>query len=72
MPPAATNIMLAVHCKKGEALDIKTPLWNYISSAYSDSQAHDASEDLEEIGALRSAIVAQTGSLSSQRDALAK
>jgi hypothetical protein len=32
------NIMLALHCKKTEAIDLKTPIWEYISNTYSVDQ----------------------------------
>ncbi len=32
------NIMLALHCKKTEAVDLKGPIWEYISNTYSVEQ----------------------------------
>ena len=32
------NIMLALHCKKTEAIDLKSPIWEYISNTYSVDQ----------------------------------
>ena len=32
------NIMLALHCKKTEAIDLKGPIWEYISNTYSREQ----------------------------------
>jgi hypothetical protein len=34
------NIMLALHCKKTEAIDLKSPIWEYISNTYSVDQVH--------------------------------
>lgn len=37
------NIMLALHCKKTEAIDLKSPIWEYISNTYSvDQVRHSA------------------------------
>jgi hypothetical protein len=33
------QIMLALHCKKTEAVDLKSPIWQYISNTYSPEQA---------------------------------
>ena len=33
------QIMLALHCKKADAVDLKTPIWEYISNTYSPDQA---------------------------------
>ena len=34
------NIMLALHCKKTEAIDLKSPIWEYISNTYSVDQVY--------------------------------
>ena len=34
------NIMLALHCKKTEAIDLKSPIWEYISNTYSVDQVN--------------------------------
>lgn len=30
--------MLALHCKKTDAIDLKSPIWEYISNTYSVDQ----------------------------------
>ncbi len=32
------NIMLALHCKKTETVDLKSPIWEYIATTYSTEQ----------------------------------
>lgn len=66
------NVMLAVHCKSGETLDIVAPLRNYIALNYGDSQGSDSNDDLEVVAGLRTAVINQTGGLSQLRDKLAK
>ena len=66
------NIMLAVHCKKAEPLELKGPVQEYIAATYGDSAAQDAAEDLETIQGQRAQIVGMGGSLPSLRDLMAK
>lgn len=66
------NIMLAVHCKKTDALDIKTPIADYVAMTYGDSQAADAGDDLDGIQSQRDQIVGMGGTLTSLRDLMAK
>ena len=66
------NIMLAVHCKKADPLDIKGPVADYVAMTYGDSQAADAGEDLEGIQEQRAQIVGMGGSLATLRDLMAK
>ncbi|KAK9820581.1 hypothetical protein WJX72_011897 [[Myrmecia] bisecta] len=66
------TLLLAVHCKKTDSLDLKTPIWNYIASTYSDQQANDASDDLAVVQQLRGEVVGLTGSLQQLRDTLSK
>ena len=69
---APANMLLAVHCKKGDHLDLKDPMWTYISATYSDQQAQDAADDLATVQQLRNDVVGLTGSLSDLRDTLAR
>ena len=72
MAPAPANMLLAVHCKKGDHLDLKDPIWSYICATYSDQQAHDAADDLASVQQLRNDVVGLTGSLPDLRDTLAR
>lgn len=65
-------MLLAVHCKKSDPVDLKTPIWTYIASTYGEKPANDASDDLATVQTLRNEVVGLTGSLSSLRDSMAK
>lgn len=65
-------MLLAVHCKKGDHLDLKDPIWSYTCATYSDQQAHDAADDLAAVQQLRNDVVGLTGSLPDLRDTLAR
>lgn len=62
------NMLLGVHCKKSDKVDLRTPLWNYISHNYSPSQAHEAAEDLTTVQAQRDEVISLTGSYAAQLD----
>ncbi|KAG2435427.1 hypothetical protein HYH02_011927 [Chlamydomonas schloesseri] len=65
--------MLAIHCKKTETVDIKTPLLTYIRATYSDREADDAADDLEKVQTLRAEVAqAQSGTQPGVRDTLNK
>ncbi len=65
--------MLAIHCKKTETVDIKTPLLTYIRATYSDREADDAADDLEKVQTLRAEVAqAQSGTQPGVRDTLSK
>lgn len=70
MPPA--NMLLAVHCKKGDQLDLKDPLLTFIRATYSDHQAQDATEDLAVVQQLRNDVVGLTGTLPDLRETLGR
>lgn len=53
MAPNAQNMMLAIHGKKTEAVDLKTPLISYVRNTYSDREADDAADDLNMVQQLR-------------------
>ncbi len=66
------SMLLAVHCKKTDSIDLRTPIWNYIALTYSESQANDAADDLATVQQLRSDIVGLTGSLPQLRETICK
>ena len=66
------SMLLAVHCKKTESVDLKGPVWNYIAATYSEQQANDATDDLATVQQLRSEIVGLTGSLPQLRETVCK
>ncbi|CAL8461578.1 g1109 [Coccomyxa elongata] len=65
-------MLLAVHCKKTDSVDFKTPIWNYIAATYSEHQANDAADDLATVQQLRSEIVGLTGSLPQLHETICK
>lgn len=69
---APANMLLAVHCKKGDHVDLKDPIWTYICATYSDQQAQDAADDLAVVQQLRNDVVGLTGTLPDLRDTLAR
>jgi hypothetical protein len=71
--PSAHNIMLAVHCKRTDALDVKSPILTYVRNTYGDADAEDAADDLEAIQGLRAELVtAQGSSQGAKRETLIK
>ena len=65
-------MLLAVHCKKTDAVDLKTPIANYIAATYTEQQANDAADDLATVQQLRTEIVGLTGSLPQLRETICK
>ena len=65
-------MMLAVHLKKTDAVDLKQPMLAYINSTYSQGQANDAVDDLGSVQAMRTTVSAMTGSLPSLQETLVK
>lgn len=55
--PSAQHVMLAVHCKRTEQLDVKAPILSYIRATYSDAEAEDAADDLAAVQAQRNELV---------------
>ena len=71
--PTAQTVMLAIHCKRTENVELKAPILQYIRDAYSDRDAADASDDLSAVQTLRNELVlAQSGSQGMLKDSLAK
>jgi programmed cell death 6-interacting protein len=59
--PTAQNIMLAVHTKRTDPVDVQGPLLAYVRTTYGDSDASDAEDDLAAVQALRAELVASQG-----------
>ena len=68
----ANNMLLAVHCKKTDQVDLKGPISKYITSTYGAQQATDAGDDLATVQQLRNDVAGLTGALPTLRDTLAK
>ena len=66
------SMLLAVHCKKTDAVDLKTPIFSYIARTYTEQQANDAADDLATVQQLRTEIVGLTGSLPQLRETICK
>ena len=69
-PPAASpaGFLLAVHCKKTEAVDLKAPIAKYARTNFPPAQAADAADDIAALSALRAQAAGLTGSLAELRD----
>ncbi|KAH7295126.1 hypothetical protein KP509_27G033300 [Ceratopteris richardii] len=67
---AITNVMLAVHEKKTNAVDLYKPIRLYISHHYSEAEAVDNEEDLSMIQQMRDEIEKTTDSPDARRDLL--
>jgi programmed cell death 6-interacting protein len=71
--PTAQTVMLAIHCKRTENVELKAPILQYVREAYSDRDADDAADDLAAVQTLRNELVlAQSGSQGMLRDSLCK
>ena len=55
--PSPNHIMLAIHCKRTDQVELKGPILTYVRETYSDREAEDAEDDLELVQALRNEIV---------------
>jgi programmed cell death 6-interacting protein len=66
------TLLLAVHCKKTDSVDLKGPLLSYIRNSFSDQQANEAADDLSTLQALRNEVAGLTGTLPHLREQLAK
>ena len=64
--------MLAIHCKKTDTVDLKSPLISYIRATYSDHEADEAADDLQLIQSLRSEVAAGQATQPSVRETLSK
>lgn len=71
--PTAQSVMLAIHCKKTDSTDLKTPLLAYIRATYSDREADEAADDLEKVQHLRSEMaLMQSGAQPGAKETLTK
>lgn len=57
MAPNAKNMMLAIHGKKADGVDLKSPLISYVRNTYSDREADDAADDLNMVQQLRAEVI---------------
>ncbi len=55
--PSAQHVMLAIHVKRTDAVELKNPILAYIRENYSDRDADDALDDLVAIQALRQEVI---------------
>lgn len=69
-PSITTNVMLAVHEKKTNPVDLYRPLRQYLVNHYSEREAVDNEEDLQTVQQMRSEIQKATDSLEGRRDLL--
>ncbi|KAL6777540.1 HLM1 [Auxenochlorella protothecoides x Auxenochlorella symbiontica] len=67
-----STILLAVHCKKGESLDLRKAVNTYVAGTYGVQAAEEAGDDMQEIQSLRDDIVNLSGSLQHLRRTLSK
>ena len=67
MAKSAQSVMLAIHGKRTDVFDLKSPLLSYVRSTYSDREADDAADDVTMVQQLRADIaVAHAAGASSQ------
>jgi programmed cell death 6-interacting protein len=64
------NVMLAIHAKRTVAVDMQKPLRNYIVQHYSEREAQDMEEDIEDVNKMRSEVERSTDALEQRRDLL--
>jgi hypothetical protein len=71
--PSASNILLAIHVKRTDNVELKNPILSYIRETYSDREAEDAVDDLVAIQTLRNELVtSQAGSQLTAKDSYIK
>jgi programmed cell death 6-interacting protein len=71
--PSAQHVMLAIHCKRTDNVEIKNPVLSYVRETYGDRDADEALDDLVAIQNQRNSIVvAQSGSAGASKDSLVK
>lgn len=56
MPPNARTMMLAIHGKRTETVDLKNPLTIYVRNYYPHGAAADAAADFDTVQQLRDAV----------------
>lgn len=73
MAPSPHHVMLAIHCKRTDQIELKSPILAYVRETYSDREAEDALDDLAAVQGLRNDIViAQAGTQAGLRESLTK
>eukprot|EP00250_Pteridium_aquilinum_P010073 c19135_g1_i1 orf=271-2889(+) len=71
-PSVITNVMLAVHEKKTNSVDLYKPLRQFLAYHFSEREAVDNEEDLRTVQQMRSEIEKTMDSLDVRRDLLQK
>ncbi|KAI5065951.1 hypothetical protein GOP47_0018575 [Adiantum capillus-veneris] len=69
-PSVSTNVMLAVHEKKTNSVDLYKPLRQYLAQHYSEAEAVDNEDDLLTIQQMRNEIEKMMDSPDARRDLL--
>lgn len=69
-PSVTINVMLAVHEKKTNSVDLYRPLRQYIVQHYSEREAVDNEEDLQIVQQMRNEVEKASDSLEARRDLL--
>lgn len=73
MGSRAVTVLLAIHVKRTDQVELKNPILQYVRENYGDRDAEDCVDDLASIQQLRNEIVsAQTGSQLSTKDTYIK
>lgn len=73
MGSRASNVLLAIHVKRTDQVELKNPILQYVRTNYGDRDAEDCVDDLASVQQLRNEIVAaQTGSQLSTKDTYIK
>ncbi|WIA15140.1 hypothetical protein OEZ85_001828 [Tetradesmus obliquus] len=71
--PSASSVLLAIHVKRTDNVELKNPILSYIRETYSDREAEDAVDDLVAIQTLRNELVtSQAGSQLTAKDSYIK
>jgi programmed cell death 6-interacting protein len=69
----AKSVLLAIHVKRTDDLEIKGPILSYIRETYGDRDAEDCVDDLASVQSLRKELVlSQTASQLSAKDTYIK
>lgn len=73
MGSRAVTVLLAIHVKRTDQVELKNPILQYVRENYGDRDAEDSVDDLASIQQLRNEIVsAQTGSQLGTKDTYIK
>eukprot|EP00899_Mesostigma_viride_P016596 jgi/Mesvir1/24938/Mv16914-RA.2 len=66
------NVMLAVHGKRADPVDLVGPIKQYVTQTFSDREASDAADDLQAVQQMRDDIVAASNSMEARVELLPK